>query len=576
MKGSGFTQMFFRRPHSEAGAADFPLEAAAWPVLIVNAQGEITRGNAFAHAVFGGADDQLPKRLVGLWTPENGCSAEQFVRQLDSGVAFVFPLKLQTTKEGSVAFVVHVSPWQQNGKKQFIFQVHTKPTPRNATPPESPAQVLSGAADPPPAAPRNGPSEETQTAPQAPDSKAEPDALKVQQKLQCALQLTRTVSMDFNNALTSIMGHATHVLGLMPADHPWRDSIQQIEKAADRATQVAFDLASFSQEEKPSDTDTAGNLSRFVRKLVDHYKGQSGSGINWRLTLESRLFSASFSESKLSQALEKILDNATEAVGDGGTVSVSTQNCELTKPQEEGSVTLPAGTYVCIEINDTGPGIPSDVLPQIIEPFFTTKPGHRGLGLAWTYGIITNHGGSVVITSPPGQGTTVRVYLPAHRKPVEDVALEDEDLRGNKTVLFVDDDALLLKMSEIVVSSFGYRVLTAANGRQALDIIERPGQQIDLVVTDLVMPHMDGYQLIRHLRQVAPGIRIVSTSGNFRTGNQELGVGYLQKPYASRDLLRVVKEAFQKPAPGEGNASTSASLTTAKNDELEVLHLGQS
>lgn len=143
-------------------------------------------------------------------------------------------------------------------------------------------------------------------------------------------------------------------------------------------------------------------------------------------------------------------------------------------------------------------------------------------------------------------------------------------------MLFVDDDALLLKMSEIVVSSFGYRVLTAANGRQALDIIERPGQQIDLVVTDLVMPHMDGYQLIRHLRQVAPGIRIVSTSGNFRTGNQELGVGYLQKPYASRDLLRVVKEAFQKPAPAEGNASTSASLTTAKNDELEALHLGQS
>jgi two-component system, cell cycle sensor histidine kinase and response regulator CckA len=499
------------------------------------------------------------------------------LRQLDSGVAFVFPLKLQTTKEGAVAFVVHVSPWHQNAKKQFIFQVHTRPTPRNAAPAEPPAQVLPEMAAPTPAAPGQESRDETAKAPltpPAPEAKADADAVKLQQKLQCALQLTRTVSMDFNNALTSIMGHATHVLGQMPADHPWRDSIQQIEKAADRATQVAFDLASFSQEEKPSDIDTAGNLSKFVRKLVDHYKLKSGSGVKWRLTLESRLFSASFSESKLSQALEKILDNATEAVGEDGTVSVSTLNCELTQPQEEGRVTLPAGTYVCIEINDTGLGIPAEVLPQIIEPFFTTKAGHRGLGLAWTYGIITNHGGSLVITSPPGQGTTVRVYLPAHQKAVEEVTLEDEDLRGNKTVLFVDDDALLLKMSEIVVSSFGYRVLTAANGRQALDIIEQPGQQVDLVVTDLVMPHMDGYQLIRHLRQVAPGIRIVSTSGNVRTGNQDLGVSYLQKPYASRDLLRVVKEAFQKPAPGDANASTSS--TTTNTEALEALHLGQS
>ena len=116
-------------------------------------------------------------------------------------------------------------------------------------------------------------------------------------------------------------------------------------------------------------------------------------------------------------------------------------------------------------------------------------------------------------------------------------------------VLIVDDEELLLTMSDMVLSSFGYRVLRAENGRAALDIIERTDSHVDLVLTDLVMPHMDGQQLIQHLQNVAPGLRIICTSGNFRPSNRELGVTYLQKPFTSQDLLRVVKHAFQQPAP---------------------------
>ncbi len=547
--------MFFRRPQAEADAkaAGFPLETASWPVLVVGITGEIQQANAFARAVFGGGDGNPPKRLVGLWTFENGCSAEQFLRQLESASTFTFPLKLQTTKGGLVAFSVHVCPWQQDGKKEFIFQIHARP-------------AVSAAKSGEPSSPQQSPSELASPASPALESvthtepRPEPGSrvFMLEQKLLCALQLTRTVAMDFNNALTSILGHTTHVLGQMPPEHQWRGSVQQIEKAAERAAQVAFDLSTFSREEQEAQPEAAGNLNQLVRKLVDQFKGRAAGGVSWRVNLETRQFSAPFSEAKLAQALEKILDNAVEAVGAEGTLSVSTQNRDLSRPTEDGRVTLQPGTYVCIEINDTGPGIPADVLPQVVDPFFTTKRGHRGLGLAWAYGIVTNHGGSLAISSSPGQGTTVRIYLPAPGKTLEEDVLADEDLRGDQTVLIVDDEELLLTMSEMVLTSFGYHVLTAANGRQALEVIEHPDSHVDLVVTDLVMPHMDGHQLIQRLHTVAPDLRVICTSGNFRPSNRELGVTYLQKPFTSQDLLRVVKETFQKPArnPAAAPAAT--------------------
>ena len=548
--------MFFRRPQAEADAkaAGFPLETASWPVLVVGITGEIQQANAFARAVFGGGDGNPPKRLVGLWTFENGCSAEQFLRQLESASTFTFPLKLQTTKGGLVAFSVHVCPWQRDGKKEYILQIHARP-------------AVSAAKSGEPSSPQQSPSELASPACPALESVAhteprpEPGSrvFMLEQKLLCALQLTRTVAMDFNNALTSILGHTTHVLGQMPPEHQWRGSVQQIEKAAERAAQVAFDLSTFSREEQEAQPEAAGNLNQLVRKLVDQFKGRAAGGVSWRVNLETRQFSSPFSEAKLAQALEKILDNAVEAVGAEGTLSVSTQNRELSRPTEDGRVTLQPGTYVCIEINDTGPGIPADVLPQVVDPFFTTKRGHRGLGLAWAYGIVTNHGGSLAISSSPGQGTTVRVYLPADRKSLEEGLLADEDLRGDQTVLIVDDEELLLTMSEMVLTSFGYRVLTAANGQQAMEVIEHPDSHVDLVVTDLVMPHMDGHQLIQRLHAVVPDMRVICTSGNFRPSNRELGVTYLQKPFTSQDLLRVVKEAFQKPA--QNQAATPA--TTA-------------
>jgi CheY-like chemotaxis protein len=226
---------------------------------------------------------------------------------------------------------------------------------------------------------------------------------------------------------------------------------------------------------------------------------------------------------------------------------VRTHNQSLDQPVKSPAVQLAAGHYVCVEFADNGGGILPDVLPRIFEPFFTTKPNppHRGLGLAWVYGIVTNHGGSFAVTSPPNQGTTVRIFLPAQKKIVRDHTTKTEDLRGNQTVLFVDDDETVLTLGQVVLSSFGYKVLPANGAARALELFSEAQSQIDLVITDLVMPGMSGRELIDHIRWVAPAMPILSTSGYLRPAGEDTeDEYYLRKPFTSQDLLRRVKRVI--------------------------------
>ena len=205
-----------------------------------------------------------------------------------------------------------------------------------------------------------------------------------------------------------------------------------------------------------------------------------------------------------------------------------------------------AGNYVCVEISDKGTGIEAETLPRIFEPFFTTKRApHRGLGLALVYGIITNHGGGVAISSQPGQGTSARVYLPAERGFVLEALDTDKSLRGNGTILVVDDENLLLTMAETILSDFGYKVLTASSGQKALQILGQPGTKVDLVITDLVMPGMGGRELIEKIRQTEPALAILCTSGYVMPEDKQVSGGYLQKPFTSTELLLKVRAALR-------------------------------
>jgi CheY-like chemotaxis protein len=254
----------------------------------------------------------------------------------------------------------------------------------------------------------------------------------------------------------------------------------------------------------------------------------------------------------MQQALLKLMENAIESLGPSGRIIVTTKNLELTQPTQDRNAQLAAGIYVCVEITDNGSGIDPAVLPRIFEPFFTTKRGskHRGLGLAWVYGIVTNQGGGVAVSSQPGSGTSVRVYLPADKRLVKDTSVSTADLSGNQTILMVDDEDLLLTMGQTILSAYGYNVLTANNGQKAIDIISKGEPQIDLLITDLVMPTMSGRELVEQVRRLAPFIRVICSSGYVRPSNEDQeNTSYLQKPFTSQDLLLKVKHAF---ASGEG------------------------
>ena len=374
----------------------FGLESAAWPALLLNAGSVVLRANAVATAMFGTALAGEAPALSAIWSPENGGTPEGFFTRWEESPVSTAELKLRTANGATTKFTTAICAFSRDGSKWYVLQ-------------------LLPAAEPAPA-PAAVPVENKTT----PDTSGA--ALK--QKLDCALQLARTVSLDFNNALTSVLGHTSLLLSKAEAGHPWRHSLMEVEKSAEHAAEIANELQTFSRQEKETHRAPAGNLNEVANRCVEFFRNAQGAKISWNVQLERSLYAVRYDEAKVQQALIKILENAVEAVGDGrkGQITVQTRNVELTEPTQDRNVRLVAGTYVCVEITDNGGGIEPDVLPRIFEPFFTTKKSHRGLGLALVYGIVTNHGGGVVISSQPGVGTSARVYLPAEKDFIHESA----------------------------------------------------------------------------------------------------------------------------------------------------------
>ena len=508
----------------------FGLESAAWPALLLNAGGAVLRSNAAGTNTFGVALAGEAPPLSAIWSPENGQKPEEFFDRWQQSPTVTADLKFRVANGATIKFTAAICTFNSEGRKWFVLQLLPATAPGPATAPE-----VSAIAHAP---------GETKTAPDA-------GGVMLKQKLECALQLARSVSLDFNNALTSILGHTSLLLSKAEAGHPWRHSLMEVEKSASRAAEIANELSVFSRQEKEAQRSRPGNLNMVVSRCVDFFRGEHGAKITWKTQLERELFSARFDEAKVQQALTKILENAVEAIGgETGQIFVQTRNVDLAEPTQDRNVHLAAGAYVCIEIGDSGPGIKTDVLPRIFEPFFTTKgASHRGLGLALVYGIVTNHGGGVAVSSQPGAGTSVRVYLQAEKQFIPESSGTDEDLHGTETILVVDDESLMLTMAETILSEYGYCVLTANSGQKALAMLSRDNVQVDLIITDLVMPTMGGREFIERARQLVPTSRILSTSGYVMPADKQTGTPYLQKPFTSYELLAKVKQVLmQTPA----------------------------
>jgi len=506
----------------------FGLEGAAWPALLLDANCTVLRANSAAMNVFGAAMSSGSPHLSAIWPAENGAAPDQFFARWQQSPSPTADLKFRTASGVTVKFTAAICVFGNDGQRWFVLQLlpAVEPVPVPAAP------AIAPSISPPPA--------EIKTVTDA-------GGVALKQKLDCALQLARTVSLDFNNALTSVLGHTSLLLGKAEPGHPWRHSLMEVEKSAGRAAEIANELAVFSRQEKETRRLPPGNLNTVTGRCVDFFRNAHGEKIAWKVQLDRDLFGARFDEAKVQQALTKILENAVEAVGlgGGGQIAVQTRNVELTEPTQDRNVRLAAGAYVSVEVADNGPGIEPDVLPRIFDPFFTTKgKTHRGLGLALAYGIVSNHGGGVAISSQPGAGTSARIYLPAERQLVRESSGTDENMHGTETVLIVDDEGLLLTMGETILTEFGYRVLTANGGQKALAILSREDTQVDLVLTDLVMPTMGGRELAERIRQLAPAVKIICMSGYVMPSDKQTGTAYLQKPFTSQDLLAKVKQVL--------------------------------
>jgi signal transduction histidine kinase len=509
----------------------FGLEGAAWPALLLDTNCGILRANSSAMGVFGAAISSAAPHLSAIWLVENGGAPDQFFARWQAAPTPTANLSFRVASGAPVKFTAAICVFGNQGQRWFVLQL--LPTAEPVT-----AQVSTGVLAP--VAAGLGPAVVLPSA-------AETSGVVLKQKLDCALQLARTVSLDFNNALTSVLGHTSLLLGKAEAGHPWRHSLMEVEKSAARAAEIANELAVFSRQEKETRKAPPGNLNSVANRCVDFFRNAHGAKINWKVQPERNLFGARFDEAKVQQALTKILENAVEAVGLGGNgqIAVITRNVDLSEPTQDLNVRLTAGAYVCVEIADNGNGIDPEVLPRIFEPFFTTKgKTHRGLGLALVYGIITNHGGGVAVSSQPGAGASVRVYLPAEKGLLRDSTASDENLHGTEMILVVDDESLVLTMAETILTEYGYRVLTAASGQKAMAILSREDTKVDLIITDLVMPVMSGRELVERVRQLAPAVKILSTSGYVMPSDKQVGTAYIQKPFTSRELLAKVKQVI--------------------------------
>jgi len=489
----------------------FQLETAPWPAFLVAPTGVLEDVNLAAQIFFGERLESREFTAIG----EAETSSDSFLSLCEQLTSPLVPLKFRGSDGNVMTFLTSISSLTISSQKYYLFQLFAK---------SGKLSPLDG----------KGTSIEINPA--------------QKQKLDCAMQLTRTVALDFNNALTTILGHASYVLGQMEPSHKWRFSLAEIERASSKASEIANDLAVFSLEDKDKRVHVEGNLNVLMRQAIQLFQTEDRKDLVWCQKFEKQMFTAHFDEAKLQQAFVKILENAIEAIGTkaqlNGQICVQTRNVDVADRMQDGAVALTRGAYVCVEISDDGCGIESSALSRIFEPFFTTKQNRRGLGLAWVYGIVTNHGGGVAVTSQPGQGTSVRVYLPAVKKIVEEKHFMDENLSGEGTILFVDDEDMLVALGQMLLTSAGYKVLTAGSAEKALEVLERTREPIHLMITDMVMPKMNGRELIERVKQSYPQTRIICSTACVRTATTVQHYNFLSKPFTAQELFRLVKTAL--------------------------------
>jgi len=372
------------------------------------------------------------------------------------------------------------------------------------------------------------------------------EQLRQAQKMEAVGLLAGGIAHDFNNLLTAILGYANMLkLKAEPASFT-HQAARSIEKAAERAAELTGQLLGFARRGKHQ------NIPVDLHQIIQEVTGLLSRTIDKNITITQRLRAKPAATrgdpGQMHQVMVNLAVNARDAMPEGGELTFETDLVHLDEEYCRSHVGALPGDYLMVSVADTGYGIAKENLDRIFDPFFTTKElgQETGMGLPMVYGIVKNHGGSIRVYSELGHGTTFRVYLPPGEGAITVTdAPESEPIRGTGRILLVDDEDMVRKLASAMLRALGYEVVTAANGKEAVDAYRDFGEKIDLVIIDMIMPQMGGRECFRQLKELDPDVRaILSTGYGLDDKAQQIlddGVqGFVQKPYHMQELAGVV------------------------------------
>ena len=386
--------------------------------------------------------------------------------------------------------------------------------------------------------------------------------LRQAQKMEAVGRLAGGLAHDFNNLLTVIMGHSQVLLDELSVGSPIRAKIEEMQKAGERAANLIRQLMAFSRKQPMEPNvlplnSVIGNVEGMLRRLI-------GEDIQLVIRPDPHNGHVKADPGQLEQVLMNLVVNARDAMPNGGLLAIETSQVELARTPMHHLHPLPLGHYVKLTVTDTGCGMNTDVLGHLFEPFFTTKDAHKGtgLGLSTVFGIVTTCGGGIDVWSQVGHGTTFDLYFPRATPQATATSTDSpqaQPRQGSETILLVEDDNGVRDLVRRELLKTGYQVIEAKNGVEACLTATQQSYHVDLLLTDVVMPGMNGRELAEHLAVIKPNLRVLFMSGylddiSVNSGMDPHRTTFLQKPFTPDLLLRTVRALLDSSASGTGPA----------------------
>ncbi len=384
------------------------------------------------------------------------------------------------------------------------------------------------------------------------DRKELEEQYRQSQKMEAVGVLAGGIAHDFNNLLTAINGFSDLTLQRMEADSPFRDHIQEVKNAGERAAELTGQLLAFSRKQVLkasviSLNSVITNIENMLRRIITE-------NIELRVVPDPKLGNVMADPGQIEQVIMNLAINARDAMPSGGNLTIETENIYLGEGYVNQHLMVSPGEFIRITVSDTGEGMDSTMQSHIFEPFFTTKEVGKGtgLGLATVYGIVKQSGGTIMVYSEIGHGTTFKIYFPRVDQAIERPLWPADSAAshaGTETILLVEDEDTVRGFVVEVLKSGGYNVLAAANGPEALALIKNHEKQIHLLITDVIMPKMGGAELKKRVVELLPEIKVLFISGYTDDSIADRGiddpdVAFLEKPFSPNNLTQKVRDVL--------------------------------